>query len=62
MGPETSVSKVNENQIEDLRTCLNNLIEEHGCDSLLHPEIIKLSQILDDIIASYNKSRIMVNA
>lgn len=44
---------VNEYVIESLRDHLNKIIADHGNDKLLHPDIIRFSQLLDNFISAY---------
>ncbi|HHT65872.1 MAG: aspartyl-phosphate phosphatase Spo0E family protein [Caldicoprobacterales bacterium] len=47
---------VSKDVIRNLKERLNKMIAEFGSDNLLHPEIIELSQLLDQYIAAYTSS------
>ncbi len=49
--------KGNEKTIRDLQAHLNKLVAEHGSENLLHPEIVRFSQLLDKFIAIYTSSK-----
>jgi hypothetical protein len=44
---------INEKVIQHMQDHLNKMITEYGCDNLLHPEVIRFSQLLDDFITAY---------
>jgi DNA repair ATPase RecN len=52
---------VNEQVIESLRAHLNKIIADHGNDGLLHPDIIKFSQLLDSFISAYTATTMSNN-
>lgn len=48
----------NEDEIQILQEQLNKLVEEHGSDNLLHPDVLKFSQLLDKHIAAYTSNQV----
>ncbi|MDD2503116.1 MAG: aspartyl-phosphate phosphatase Spo0E family protein [Clostridia bacterium] len=47
--------RINENVIKDLQNQLNKLVAKHGCNNLLHPEVLEFSQLLDEYIVAYTR-------
>jgi len=52
---------VDEYVIESLRTHLNKMIADHGEEELLHPDIIRFSQLLDSFISAYTATNMEQN-
>ncbi len=44
---------IDEVVIQDMQDQLNRLIIKHGSDNLLHPEVLALSQLLDEYITAF---------